>query len=592
VVGAAALLLAAAPAAGAAEPDHPVDHVGVPGPLWLDLLVRIVLITGTSLVAGAGLLRSSGGQPNRLGSTVVWVAATMAALALGLGLDLSGWAMFVVLPQIGLTLLIAAVLRDSPHIATPAAGVLALIVTAEVNAGLSGAELVLSIVGTVAGFLALGGLLLLVTGRPERPRRLAAVVVVAAAVVAATVGARALLAGVRPGQGMLDTDFGRFAILTTVLVLVALAACLPLVAGRSAVLGGRTALLLPLILAVGLGSGASLAALDHPPSPATPGGPALVRAVLGGSPATIVVAPHRPGPNLVWVSDPAVQVGLDPDALLTAVENPGLDGGWVTVELPAGTSRLWIDRDGTRVPILLDARSEAPEMAGLTGPSGAECLSAAVGALAGGGVAPSRCPANELPAADAVGLVGAVRTLASRGAPDLRLVTDSTPRSAAAEAVVRKTAAETGMLITSARQPGGATLVLADADTAFTVLADHVNAPAPYGVYLAPWLAVGSLMHYSSGAVVPIAFDPQGEDPTRYIDALRRQGIVDALATPSGYRAWRSATGAPPLAEPVRLFAGFAGFYMFPNHKGHGSGDELSWIPGGRVTAVSPPLTP
>lgn len=123
-------------------------------------------------------------------------------------------------------------------------------------------------------------------------------------------------------------------------------------------------------------------------------------------------------------------------------------------------------------------------------------------------------------------------------------------------------------------------------------------------MYLAPWLGNGTLLGYSSGAVVVLNFDTTEGAAAEYIGALDRFATRE-LASPAGSAAWLAGSGRPQPAGPTRLYAALAGLSLMgvqgdrhavhgshPSSDGHGmSGGTGGWIPNGRMTTVSRPLS-
>jgi hypothetical protein len=255
------------------------------------------------------------------------------------------------------------------------------------------------------------------------------------------------------------------------------------------------------------------------------------------------------------------------------------------VTLPPGASRLWVGHGEAATPVRVDT-GPAPGRAAATlaGPDGPECASAALGALAAGTVeAVTSCPSDRLDDADAQALRRTVGFLATRRIAALGVVADSSPRSRAAAGVVRAAAAAHGLAVTTA--PSGVRVVVAGWERADATLRALLRGTTPAGgIYLAPWLATGGLLQYSSGAVVALGFDPHDGPARRYVGAL--EAVLPGEApSASGFTAWR---GHEPPAGPTVLYAAAQVAYL-PAEFGHrhtGGG----WVIGGRLTAVTPPL--
>jgi hypothetical protein len=243
---------------------------------------------------------------------------------------------------------------------------------------------------------------------------------------------------------------------------------------------------------------------------------------------------------------------------------------------PGATASLRIDAGRTGAAV------------SLAGPDGAECASAALGALvAGRATGVTSCPADALAGPDAATLREVVGFLATRRVTSISVVADSSPRSRAAAEVVRSAAAAHHLTVTPDATPTGVRLVVAGWRRADETLRSLLGGGTPVGgVYLAPWLATGGLLQYSSGAVVALRFDPYDRPAQRYVAALGAALPGDAPSA-AGFAAWRAARHEP-AGGPTVLYAA-AQVSSLPAAFGHGhTGD--GWVIGGRLTAVTPPL--
>ena len=351
------------------------------------------------------------------------------------------------------------------------------------------------------------------------------------------------------------------------------------------------------VFASGLGAGPAM------PPLALSGKPVVKQVAVGDEHVRIVVVPHRPGPNLVWVEADGYRVGPAAGELVPAERRPGAPGAWATVELPAGPSTLWVEQGDRRAALVVDAVASVPVLAAITTAAGPECVSAVVGAVMAGAAPPAACPNQALAAEDRTALRLMLRSIAERGVPGIRLVGGDSPRADAAEAVVRQQAARLGLPLDGPRHPLDARVVVADWARAEQALITQTRDYAGSGVYLAPWLGNGTLLGYSSGAVVVLNYDTTEGAAAEYIAALDRFAARD-LASPAGFAAWLAASDRPQPVGPTRLYAALAGFSMMgvegdrhamsgvhSSSAGHGmSGGTGGWIPKGRLTAVSRPL--
>jgi hypothetical protein len=596
--GTAVFAVLAATPASAADTGH--GHAIEPtSPLAV--AVRVLLFAGSAAVAGTAILRPLVASLGRPILYACYGFAGVAGLALFLGMNPdSGFGLFIALPQAALTALVAMMLKDAPKGAAVGGWVLTAAVVVEMSQGMAGVVLALAMVQVAAGVAAVGGVLVLVEATRSAPpgvlRRLTAVAVGGLAVVAALGPVPVLRTGIGPGVA-LDTWFGRLAVAQSVAAVLALG----VIAWhrrrgmrRHVLLGPVPGAVAATLMLVALAASAAVPATASA-SAAVAGSPALVAANVGGVPTTVAVLPHRPGPNLVWVSGGggdtggAGEVAVDGGGAVPLAARPGAEGSWAVVDLPAGASRLWISRDGARAPVFLDGSPDAPAMAGALGADGPECLSAVVAALAVEATAPSDCPSDALTPADARLLDESVTFLAGRGIRRLSLVEGTSPRAVAAAREVRRVAARSGLEV-AAGSGGAALLVLSDwrsAEQALRDVARPGHQPTD-GVYFAPWLANGTLLKYSTGAVVALGFNPVGPEALRYVGALTVRN-ASALASPAGFAVWRAATGLAPVSGPGRLYSALAGFQMYPGHE-HGSAD--GWVPGGVLAEVSGPLGP
>ena len=198
------------------------------------------------------------------------------------------------------------------------------------------------------------------------------------------------------------------------------------------------------------------------------------------------------------------------------------------------------------------------------------------------------CPSESLTDPDADSLRRLVRNLATRKVKVLRLVSDGSPRSRAAEGLVRAAAAAAHLEV-RAGGSGDAVLAVAGWDAARTTLADlRDRTPPLYGTYLAPWLMhAGIVAVTGTSPLAALPFDPQSDLVRAYVDALRRVGPAQS-ATSAGLAAFLAARGQR-FSGAVELYAATGAITVMPmggsatTHEATGPG----WLAGGALTPVS-----
>lgn len=378
----------------------------------------------------------------------------------------------------------------------------------------------------------------------------------------------------------------------------------------------------------------ALGLLPLPPAGPHAGQPLLRPLTLGFRHLAVLVTPMRPGPNLVHIGDANDANGLPPrhhaatapvliGTVTVSVGNgtgdtarqvpvtarDGASGGWAVIDIPAGSSSLTVTADGVpgAVPISVGSKptegSDTLTQQALVGPDGPECVSAALGALAAGagvsgrpdvpGSPGAKCPSEELTGADAATLTDFVVFLRNRGVSGVTVVADDSPRSRAADQVVRAEAARRGLPISAVPSPTDGLMVL----TGWTKAADTVrraNAkgpdapPSAQGIFLAPWLLTPPVMTLSETSVLGLQFNPQDIDSLGYASTL--VGVFPK-ETPSaaGYRAWAQQLGVH--VDPRASFYSGAPINvpMGPDNQEHGS-NPAAWFPSGAIIQVSPPM--
>jgi hypothetical protein len=455
--------------------------------------------------------------------------------------------------------------------------------------------------------------------------RLRGVAVCAAAVVSVVGAIRFGLAGPRTWFDLVHQPSGL--VLLGLVVLPLLVA--PVWAGIGAAAGlGRTpghgrfdAAFAAALLAVSVA--ASLPALPAAAAAPVAGQPLLRPVSLAGRQVSVLVMPMRPGPNLVHLGmagpSTAASPGMGPamagggmggdtgvaggavtvsagGAAVAATPRAGAPGLWAVVDIPAGAGALTLAGRGRSAAVPVDVGHAEPTAGDaalervLAGPDGPECAGAALGALAAGATARQTCPSEGLGAGDAAALSDMVAFLAHQRLTSVALVSDGSPRSRSAAALVRAQATRWGIRIDPV--PAGQDSVI--------VVSGWTGAPAALhevgrrsalgstgGAVLAPWLAVAPVLAEASSETVPLAFDPKQRAVREYAATLR--AIFPAeTPSPGGFLAWAAHRDLPP--GPVRFYGaaqvnvpmgGMMDFDMNP------AGVPGDWYPGGTVVSIN-----
>lgn len=585
--------------------DHGT-HVstGSAGADGLALAIRLLLLSSTALVGGAGLARPLTGAVSRAAGLVVAVAAAVsAALAVTsvvvLGVDVVGGVVHALL-----TVAVAALVARPSVVRWPASA-LVLLVVLETAHGRSGLEFMLDVV-FVAGATTWFGIALAATGaggwRSEtvRPGPL----VLALGVVLTLAGVVHLVVAA-PGfdRRLYTTAAGLTALVVVVLPLVVTVVVAVSLRRRTTVVQGYrygAVGMVACFLAWTAG-----AAIPEPPELPMPGVPLLATASLAGHDVPILVSPHRPGRNLVHVPASAgdgVSVGVEGDDSVPAVLRAGAQGAWAEVHLPPGRSDLVVRHGAAETTVEVDTGTGAGP-ASAVGSDGPECASAALGGLvAGAREVLATCPADALSEPDADALRKLVGYLAGRGVPAITLAADTSARGRQAAEVIRAAAGESRLPVTEEQRQDAALVVVSGWSGASTTLTRAAAAqreePAyGYGVHLAPWLLTGPLASTVATSSVPLRFDPRAEPAVTFTVSL---GNAFGGERPSvdGYRRWLAARGQQ-ADEDVRLFATAQVNVMpmspdmphAPGMAGIGEGAG-HWIEHGTVIPVSLPLQP
>ncbi len=301
------------------------------------------------------------------------------------------------------------------------------------------------------------------------------------------------------------------------------------------------------LLAIALVAGAAFAVVHRPPYPPETGVAMGNRIELGRTAVAVTVVPHRPGPNLVHFHGEGddVRVGTSPGTLVPARPRPGTTGRWAVLDLPAGQSPLWISQ-GEVTGVLAVDTGVHPGGHDLAGPDGAECASALLGAALRGHDL-GRCPAEELTEDDAGLLRATVSFIAGRGVRRITVAGDSSPRSAAAEQVVRTAALAAGVGVATAAEPDGPWIVVSGWSAADEQLRELAGRST--GSYLAPWLNTAALLRIGSAQHIASRVTPGEPAPAAYTEALRDRYPGEAPSA-AGLAAW----AGPAVHGPARMF--------------------------------------
>ncbi|GLZ31028.1 hypothetical protein Lesp02_32170 [Lentzea sp. NBRC 105346] len=523
--------------------NHPHGGLDAAGTSTLALVLRLALLLTTAFVAGAGLVPA----PAR---KVPIFASALAALLVGAS---------VVTQDVGL---IGAVIHVALVVAVPllqgkpatrwVAAALVLLLVVETSVGDSGIWFVLNTVFVAASVAWLG----LAVFRPD-DRKL----VLSLGIVLAVAGAaRLVTSGIAFDRRIYETLLG---LVLLAIVLVPLATLV--VRNRIAAAG----------VAVALVAWGALPAIATPPDLPVAGVPVLTDVRLDDRSVPVLVSPHRPGRNLVHFPASAGKDLRVND--VPAVPIAGAEGTWAEVDLPPGRSTLVIN-DSARVEVDPGDRS---------GPSvDPECAGAALGALLDNRRSVlTECPSQRLSTEDSDALVKLVGFLKARGVPGITLATDGSPRSTAAEKVIRSS----GLRVDTEERPDNALVAVSGWTSAYEALtraaARQSEAPVyAHGLYLAPWLLHAPIATAITSASVPLRFDPREQLAVGYAIAVGNR-FGGENPTPAGFHAWlgdRKPSGA------VQIFA-VAQVSVMPNETTHSMSEELAgqWIPQATVVPVS-----
>jgi len=643
----------------------PVLALVDPSPDGTAAAVRALLLAATAATAGvglvAGVLARFGGAGERrpVGRGVLvlaWLAGLLASAGCAVEVLTGGASRPWAAAQVAVTLLVPLLLGTTrPGTAAPVALLLAGVLGVELGTARTGLPLVVDVVFAIAGSVLFGASVLGVGGEVARVRRIA---VVAGLVITVAGVAQLALTGPPAGYDMLHTGYGLAALAQAAVPLLVTATWLVTGArsGRAAeraepeagavddrpehlVAGGRAggrnragelSRLCAGGVAVAFAAAAVLATLPHPAGAPVPGQPLARPVELPFQHLAVLVAPMRPGPNLVHVAATPAGAGAGlagrhhgaprpstPPGTITVsaggaavpvTARPGAPGGWAVLDIPAGTERITVTADGAPATVPVDVGDIPADPAlqrALTGPDGPECASGLLGGLVAGstvGRTPAEanlaadCPSQALTAADSDALRDTVTFLAGRGITGLNLVSDDSPRGVAAADLVRARAAEAKLPVRPVGAPTDTLLVVSGWSAAVPALTQAVarseDAPAG-GIVLAPWLLASGVVAAAPSEVLPLTFNP-GESEARQYGATVAAVFPGEGPSAAGYLAWLRAGGAGAPLEPRPTFYGAAPVDvpmggMEDMHMGGNPGD---WYPTGTIVPISPPVGP
>jgi len=571
-----------------------------------DSVARAVALAAAALLAGVALIRPLAGRPTERAKRLVVTAAGAGAAAAVVGTigDLAGPRYLVLVPL--LVLGAVAALAGPALLGVPVGAlIVGWLCWSTLRASVGAALLLAAHIGVAAVWA--GAALASATAAPGSRaavvRRLGPVALGAAVLAAGTGVYQAHIDNVTL-HGIALTDFGTLVVLKVALLVTAGALGLRvralLRARRAAPAPGGAGV--PARLELGalvfaLVVGAVLTSLPAPGPPPVTGVPLARLIDLDDAITGLVVAPQRPGINLVHLmTDRFTDVVVD-GRRYPGEPRPGTQGFWAQVQLPAGRSLLTLYQ-GRQVAVQVLDAGPGPQQDGLSGPDGPECVAAALGAVLGGaGAPPAPCPAQSLVPADAAALRAVVAFLGTRGVNRLTVIADASPRGGAAEREVRAAARAANITVLDAGAPAEqgpqAVLAVAGWQVSATMLEKLKAGPAPtYGTYLAPWLMQSSLVSAAGGsplAVLP--FDPAGPLAEAYVLTLRRVGPGQS-ASAAGFYAYLAALSRPLPQRELLLYAAAGAFQILGGSgAGHGhSGFSAGWLGGGPLVAVSRPL--
>ena len=656
----------------------PVLALVDPSPDGTAAAVRAMLLVATAAIAGIGLVAGalSWFGDRRVGRGVLvlaWVAGLLASAGCALEVLAGGASRPLAAAQAAVSLLVPLLLGTArPGTAAPVALVLAGVLGVELGTARTGLPLVVDVVFALAGAVLFGACVLGVgTGAGHGAGRVRGVAIAAGLVTTVAGVGQLALTGPPAGYDMLHTGYGLAALVQAAVPLLITATWLVtearpgraadrpesaidvesdvgsesdvevdqsedrpehLVAGPRAGGRGRAGELSRLCaggVAVAFTAAAVLATLPHPAGAPVPGQPLARPVELPFQHLAVLVAPMRPGPNLVHVAATPAGAGSQlagqhhgapppstPPGTITVsaggaavpvTARPGAPGGWAVLDIRAGVDQITVTADGSPATVPVDVGDTPADPAlqrALTGLDGPECASGLLGGLVAVstvGRTPAEanlaadCPSQALTAADSDALRDTVTFLAGRGITGLNLVSDGSPRGVAAADVVRAQAAMAKLPVRPVEAPTDTLLVVSGWAPAVPALKDAVarseDEPAG-GIVLAPWLLASGVVAVAPSEVLPLTFNP-GESPARQYGATVAAVFPGEGPSAAGYLAWLRAGGAGAPLEPRATFYGAAPvdvpMGMDDMHMGGNPGD---WYPSGTIVPISPPVGP
>jgi hypothetical protein len=656
----------------------PVLALVDPSPDGTAAAVRAMLLVATAAVAGIGLVAGALSRfgDRRVGRGVLvlaWVAGLLASAGCALEVLVGGASRPWAAAQAAVSLLVPLLLGTArPGMAAPVALVLAGVLGVELGTARTGLPLVADVVFALAGAVLFGACVLGVgAGAGHEAGRVRGVAIAAGLVTTVAGVGQLALTGPPAGYDMLHTGYGLAALVQAAVPLLVTATWLVaearpgraagrpesgidvesdvgsesdveidqsedrpehLVAGPRAGGRGRAGELSRLCaggVTVAFAAAAVLATLPHPAGAPVPGQPLARPVELPFQHLAVLVAPMRPGPNLVHVAATPVAAGSqlagqhhgapppsNPPGTITVsaggvavpvTARPGAPGGWAVLDIPAGVDQITVTADGSPATVPVDVGDTPADPAlqrALTGADGPECASGLLGGLVAVstvGRTPAEanlaadCPSRALTAADSDALRDTVTFLAGRGITGLNLVSDGSPRGVAAADLVRVQAARTKLPVRPVGAPTDTLLVVSGWSAAVAALTDAVarseDSPAG-GIVLAPWLLASGVVAAAPSEVLPLTFNP-GESPARQYGATVAAVFPGEGPSAAGYLAWLRAGGAGAPLEPRATFYGAAPvdvpMGMDDMHMGGNPGD---WYPSGTIVPISPPVGP
>ena len=600
-------------------------------------VIRVVQIIGTWVVAGLALARLLAAQPARGVRIAAWAAAIAVAVASEVAAYRGQTATALVLTQLVLSIAVPVLLSRTRLVAIAGVGLIGVLAL-ELGRGQAALPFVLFVLYALSGAVLVGASVYGVSANPRRTpaddagslSRLTRAAL-ASGVLGTAAGVSLLLAvGPRTATDLFGAGYGLALLTVAVVPLLVTLTWYTTTRPAGQARAGELNRLAVGGLVLSFAAASVLAVLPLPPAGPHPGQPLLRPLALGFRHLAVLVTPMRPGPNLVHIGDAddasglptghhapvapvlrgTVTVNVGDDARQVPVTaRDGASGGWAVIDIPADTESLTVTADGVpgSVPIAVGSAptqgADAHMQQTLIGADGPECVSAALGALAAGagvdgrppvpGSSGTDCPSEELTSADAATLADFVVFLKGTGVTGLTVVADDSPRSKAADALVRTEAARRGLPVSATPAPNDGLMVL----TGWTPAADTVrraNAkgpdapPSAQGIFLAPWLLTPPVMTLSESSVLGLQFNPQDIQALGYSSTL--VGVFPK-ETPSaaGYRAWTQQLGIP--VDPRASFYSGAPISvpMGPENQEHSS-NPAAWFPSGAIIQVSPPV--